>query len=77
MMPMPNVKPTGVTEIETIVGAETVSEVDPEIPPSDAEIFVEPAATPVTSPDALTVATVSEDEPQVTSALKSALLPSV
>ena len=76
-MPMAKVKPTGVTEIETRLGAETVSEVDPEMPPSEAEMLVGPAATPVTSPDALTVATLSEDEPQVTSALKSALLPSV
>jgi hypothetical protein len=76
-MPMPKVKPTGVTEIETRLGAETVSEVDPEMLPSDAEMLLEPAALPVTSPDALTVATVSEEESHVTSALKSALLPSV
>ena len=74
---MPKVSPTGVTEIETRLGAETVSEVDPEMPPSDAEILLEPAVLPVTSPDALTVATLIEDEPQVTSAVKSALLPSL
>jgi len=77
LMPMPKVKPTGVTEIETRLGAETVSEVDPEIPPSDAEMLLEPAAAPVTNPDVLTVATFREEEPQVTSAVRSALLPFV
>jgi hypothetical protein len=76
-MPMPRVKPTGVTTIETRLGAETVSEADPEMPPSEAEILVEPAAMPVTIPDVLTVALAGEDESQVTSEVRSALLPSL
>lgn len=63
--------------IDAIVGAETVKEVDPETPPNEAEIVVGPAATPVTNPDALTVAAAVEEEPQVTSDVKSALLPSL
>jgi len=74
---MPSVSPTGVTAIETRLGALTVRELEPEIPPNDAEIFVEPAATPFTIPDALTVAIAVADESQVTSAVKSALLPSL
>ena len=74
---MPSVSPTGVTVTEAIVGAETVREVDPETPPNEAEIVVGPAATPVTSPEALTLATLIEEEFQVTSEVKSALLPSL
>lgn len=76
-MPIPRVNPTGVTAIETMLGALTVSEVDPEIPPNDAEMVVGPALTPVTNPDVLTVATAVDEEFQVTSAVKSALLPSL
>ncbi len=74
---MPKVNPTGVTAIEVMLGAATVSEVDCEIPPSEAEMFVDPAATAVTAPAALTVAVAVEDELQVTSAVISALLPSL
>ena len=76
-MPIPSVRPTGVTAIEAMVGAVTVREVDPEIAPNDAEILPEPAATPFTKPVALTVAIVAGVELQVTSDVKSALLPSV
>ena len=76
-MPIPNVSPTGVTVIDAIVGAETVKEVDPETPPNEAEIVLGPAVTPVTIPSALTVATLVEEEFQLTSAVKSALLPSL
>src|SRR5437667_6472961 len=76
-MPMPRVKPTGVTEIELIVGAVTVRLVELLMLPRVAEMFVEPAATAVTKPFASTVATAVEDEPQVTSAVRSRLLPSL
>lgn len=65
------------TAIEAIVGAVTVREVDPEIAPNDAEILAEPDATPFTRPEALTVAMVPGVELQVTSDVKSALLPSL
>ena len=65
------------TAIDTILGAVTLNEVEPEIPPRLAEMFVVPAAAPNTIPEALTVATFVEDEPQLTSAVKSALLPSL
>jgi hypothetical protein len=74
---MPSVNPTGVTAIETIVGAVTVRVVDCEMPPKLAETFVEPDATALTSPVALTVAVAVEDEFQVTIAVRSALLPSL
>jgi hypothetical protein len=76
-MPIPNVSPTGVTVIEVMLGAETVREVDPETPPNEAEIVAGPAATPVINPEALTVATFVAEEAQVTSVVKSALLPSL
>lgn len=63
--------------IEAMLGVVTVREVDPEIPPNDAETLPDPAATPFTKPDTLTVAIVVGVELQVTSDVKSALLPSV
>jgi hypothetical protein len=66
-----------VTAIEVMLGAVTVSEVDRETPPNDAEMLVEPAATDVTTPAVLTVAVAVEDELQVTRLVKSALLPSL
>jgi hypothetical protein len=74
---MPSVNPTGVTAIETTVGAVTVRFVDCEMPPKPAEMFVEPDASALTSPVALTVAVAVEDEFQVTIAVRSALLPSL
>jgi hypothetical protein len=76
-MPIPSVKPTGVTEIETILGTVTVSVVDCETPPREAAIFVMPAANAFTMPPLFTVATVAADELQVTRVVKSALLPSL
>lgn len=75
--PIASVNPSGVTVIETMLGAVTVSEVDCETPPKFAEMLVEPAAAAETNPVALTVAVVLEDELQVTSAVRSALLPSL
>jgi hypothetical protein len=76
-MPMPSVKPTGVTAIETTVGALTVTWVVADRVPRVAEIPVVPAALPVSKPEALTTAIEFEFEPQVTSAVISALLPSL
>ena len=77
MMPMPRVNPTGVTAIETIVGAVTVSVVDCETPAKLAEMLVEPEVSALAIPAAVIVATAVEDELQVTSVVKSALLPSL
>ena len=77
MMPMPSVNPTGVTDIDVIVGAVTVTVVDWLTLPRAAETFDEPAATAVTKPFVSMVATAVEDELQVTSAVKSRLLPSL
>ena len=74
---MPSVNPTGVTEIETTAGAVTVSVVDCEMPPKLAEMLVEPDAAALTMPVALIVAVAVEDELQVTSEVRSALLPSL
>ena len=76
-IPMPNVWPTGVTAIETRLGAVTVSAVDCDTAPNDAEMLVKPAATALTSPVVLMVAVAVEDEPHVTRSVMSALLPSV
>jgi hypothetical protein len=76
-MPMPTVWPSGVTVIETMVGAVTVTVVDCETAPRAAEILVLPAATAVRSPLALMVAVAVEVELQVTTEVRSALLPSL
>jgi hypothetical protein len=74
---MPSVNPTGVTAIETIVGAVTVRVVDCETPPKLAEMFVEPEATALTSPVVLIVAVAVDEEFHVTTEVRSALLPSL
>lgn len=76
-MPIPSVSPSGVTAIETIVGAVTVNVVDCEMPPKLAEMLVEPAASALASPLALMVAVAVDDELQVTIVVRSALLPSL
>ena len=75
-MPSGSVRPSGVTEMEEIVGAVTAAVVDCETLFSVAVIIAVPAKSPVIAPVAFTVATVFADELQVTSAVKSALLPS-
>ena len=77
LTPIASVNPSGVTVIETMLGAVTVSEVDCETPPKLAEMLVEPAPAAETNPVALTAAVAVEDELQVTSAVRSALLPSL
>ena len=74
---MPSVCPTGVTAIDTMVGAVTVTVVVCETVPKAAEILVVPAAKAVMSPAALTVAVAVEVEFQVTTDVRSALLPSL
>jgi len=74
---MPRVNPTGVTAIETIVGAVTVSVVDCETPAKLAEMLVEPEVSALAIPAAVMVAAAVDDELQVTSVVKSALLPSL
>ena len=74
---MPRVCPTGVTAIETTVGAVTVRDVVCEMPAKAAEIFVDPAAVAVTNPLALTFAVPVTEELQLTIDVKSALLPSL
>jgi hypothetical protein len=76
-MPMPRVNPTGVTEIEAMVGAVTVSVVDWVTLPSVAEMVVEPAAIDVAKPLASIDAVEVEDELQLTRAVRSRLLPSL
>lgn len=76
-MPIPSVKPSGLTVRNEIAGAATVSEVEPVTEPRVAEMVVGPAVTPVTTPLASIVATAVADETHVTSAVKSRLLPSV
>ena len=76
-MPSGSVRPSGVTEMEEIVGAVTAAVVDCETLFSVAVIIAVPAKSPVIAPVAFTVATVFADVLQVTSAVKSALLPSV
>jgi hypothetical protein len=75
-MPIPSVNPTGVTAIDTTVGAVTVSVVDCDTPAKLAVMFVEPEATAFTSPLVI-VAVAVEDELQLTMLVKSALLPSL
>jgi hypothetical protein len=76
LMPMARVKPTGVTAIETMLGAVTVSVVDCETPAKLAEMLVVPAATAATVPFEATVAVAVEEEAHPTNVVRSALLPS-
>ena len=77
LTPMGRVRLSGATEMAVIVGAFTVTEVDPETELRVAVIVALPAATPVTNPEALTVASAMVDEFQLTCAVMSRLLPSL
>ena len=77
LIPIPRVRPTGVTAIEEIVGALTARVVEPVTPPSVAEMVVVPAATPVARPLTSIVTVDAEDELQLTRAVRSRLLPSL
>ena len=74
---MPRVRPSGLSVSETITGALTVIAVEPMTAPRVAEMVVVPDATPLAKPLTSTVATDGVDEPQLTSAVRSRLLPSL
>jgi len=75
--PIASVISSGVTEIEAILGAVTVTEVDPVTEPSVAVIAAEPAATPLTRPLALTVAFAIVEDDHVTRSVMSHVLASL
>jgi len=77
LMPMARVKPTGVTEMEAMLGAVTARLVDCETPAKLAEMLVVPAATAVTMPLEVMVAVAVADELHETTFVISALLPSL
>jgi len=77
LTPRGSVKSSGAIEIAVMVGALTVTDVDPETELRVAVIVAEPPASPVTTPEALTVALATVDEVQLTSAVRSRLLPSL
>ncbi len=74
---MARVNPSGVTAMETTVGAVTVRVVVCEMLAKVAEMVVGPAATVVASPLASMVAVAGDDEAHVTKLVMSALLPSL
>ncbi len=74
---MARVKPSGVTAMETMVGAVTVRVVLCEMLAKDAEMVVGPAASVDARPLASIVAVAGDDEPHVTNVVMSALLPSL
>ena len=76
-MPMARVKSSGVTEMDAMVGALTVTEVDVETLPRVAVMVAVPAAIPLTRPAASTVALAMVEEDQVTRLVRSRLLPSL
>ncbi len=77
LMPMPRVRSSGVTVMDTMLGAVTVRLVDWESPAKEAETLVDPAATAVSIPLASIVAVAVEEELQVTRAVRSEVLPSL
>jgi hypothetical protein len=77
LMPMARVKSSGVTEMDVMVGAVTVTEVDLETLPRVAVMVAVPAAIPLTRPAASTVALAMVEEDQVTRLVRSRLLPSL
>ena len=76
-MPMARVKSSGVTEMDVMVGAVTVTEVDLEMLSRVAVMVAVPAAIPLTRPAASTVALAMVEEDQVTRLVRSRLLPSL
>jgi len=68
---------SGVTEIDVMFGAVTVTGVDPIADPSVAVMVAEPAATPFTKPVALTVALAIVEEDQTTRSVMSHVLASL
>ena len=76
-MPIARVKSSGVTEMDVMVGAVTVTEVDLATLPRVAVMVAVPAAIPLTRPAASTVALAMVEEDQVTRLVRSRLLPSL
>ena len=76
-MPIASVKSSGVTEMDVMVGAVTVTEVALETLPRVAVMVAVPAAIPLTRPAASTVALAMVEEDQVTRLVRSRLLPSL
>lgn len=74
--PIASVISSGVTEIEVMLGAVTVTDVDPVTEPSVAVIVAEPAFTPFTRPAASTVAFAIVEELHVTRSVMSQVLAS-
>jgi hypothetical protein len=68
---------SGVTEIDVMLGAVTVTDVEPVTEPNVAVMVEEPAATPLTKPAALTVAFAIVEEDQVTRSVTSQVLASL
>ena len=77
MMPIARVESSGVTEMDVMVGAVTVTEVALETLPRVAVMVAVPAAIPLTRPAASTVALAMVEEDQVTRLVRSRLLPSL
>ncbi len=76
-MPIASVRSSGVTEMDVMVGAVTVTEVALETLPRVAVMVAVPAAIPLTRPSASTVALAMVEEDQVTRLVRSRLLPSL
>ncbi len=76
-MPIARVESSGVTEMDVMVGAVTVTEVALETLPRVAVMVAVPAAIPLTRPVASTVALAMAEEDQVTRLVRSRLLPSL
>jgi hypothetical protein len=76
-MPIPKVSPTGVTAMETRLGALTVSVVVCVMLAMLAEIFVVPVASELVCPLKLMVATAGDEELHATTLVRSELLPSL
>jgi len=76
-MPIARVESSGVTEMDVMVGAVTVTEVALETLPRVAVMVAVPAAIPLTTPAASTVALAMVEEDQVTRLVRSRLLPSL
>jgi hypothetical protein len=74
---MAKVNPTGLTEIELMVGVLTVMIKDCVTPFRAAETVVEPAEIAVSNPLTSMVATALEDDAQVTTLVTSRLPPSL
>ena len=76
-MPIPRVSPTGVTAMDPIAEAVTVSVVFCLTPANLAEIIVVPVASELASPFEVMLAIDVVEEPHATTLVRSELLPSL